>query len=93
MAIKKQNKVFGRTKILLVDSNEITRTVQYDLLHNLGYQVDIAPSGLMALEMFDNNYDVIIFGNSLPDLSSNQIVKIICEQRASIKPQMIVLNA
>ena len=80
-------------KILLVENHPATQAKQIRLLQNFGYRVDIAPSSLMALQMFDNDYDLIILGKRPPDLSYQAFTKIIRQQRHQSKTTILSASA
>jgi len=68
----------NKPKILLVEDNSITQKIENVMLKSLGCQVDIADSGLKALDMFEANiYDLIIMDIGLPDLQGDTVASII----------------
>ncbi|MDR0969923.1 MAG: response regulator [Lentimicrobiaceae bacterium] len=53
--------------ILLVEDNAINQKVSLFALNKLGYDVDIAPNGKIAIEMFQSkNYDLILMDIQMP---------------------------
>ena len=57
-------------RILLVDDNEINQKVAARILHQFGYQPDLADNGLKALEALDKkNYDLVFMDVMMPEMS------------------------
>jgi signal transduction histidine kinase/two-component SAPR family response regulator/HPt (histidine-containing phosphotransfer) domain-containing protein len=57
-------------RILLVDDNEINQKVAARILHQLGYQPDLAENGRKALEALDQkNYDLVFMDVMMPEMS------------------------
>lgn len=81
----KQNfeKTFDTTQnshiqILLVDDNQVNRQIGEKILNKLGYQVELAESGMTAIEMVHthsdkgNAYDLILMDCQMPDMNGYQ---------------------
>lgn len=63
-------------KILIVDDEELIRTVIKEYASLEGYQIDEAENGLDAIEKCENqNYDLIIMDIMMPKLDGYQAVK------------------
>jgi signal transduction histidine kinase/HPt (histidine-containing phosphotransfer) domain-containing protein len=57
-------------RILLVDDNEINQKVAARILHQLGYQPDLADNGLKALEALDKKkFDLVFMDVMMPEMS------------------------
>ncbi|HVV69590.1 MAG TPA: hypothetical protein VHE99_11275 [Gammaproteobacteria bacterium] len=80
-SLKKTGHDICPVKVLLVEGNESKQLEQLRVLKDLGCQVDIASSGLLALDMYDAGYDVIIAGNDLKNVNSVQLTQIIHTHR------------
>lgn len=70
-----------KIKLLLVDDEEEFLTSSSQALSRRGFEVDIAPNGVTALDMVENNqYDAIVLDVKMPDINGievyNQIRKI-----------------
>ena len=56
-----------RTKILVVDDNEINRELVLEILGKLGFSSDVAQDGRSAVEAFDSHsYDLILMDCQMP---------------------------
>jgi len=63
-------------KILLVEDDEMAKTVHVMYLEELGYMPDIAENGQQALELAQKNqYDLILMDIGLPDMTGIDVVK------------------
>ena len=63
-------------KILLVEDDEMVKTVHVMYLEELGYTPDIAENGQKALELAQKNqYDLILMDIGLPDMTGIDVVK------------------
>ena len=78
-------------KILLVEDDEMAKTVHVMYLEELGYMPDIAENGQKALELAQKNqYDLILMDIGLPDTTGIDVVKKI---RADGKNQRTLIVA
>lgn len=69
------SKIFGRGMILLIDDEEIVRSVAKDLLENLGYEVLEARDGLEAIDIFkkkNSDIDLVILDLIMPRVSGKE---------------------
>jgi two-component system, cell cycle sensor histidine kinase and response regulator CckA len=66
----------GSERVLVVDDEYPVRNVLYLSLEHLGYQVDIASSGLEAIEKYShpaNVFDLVILDMLMPHLSGEEV--------------------
>ncbi|MHC4874727.1 MAG: response regulator, partial [Planctomycetota bacterium] len=62
----------GSANILLVDDEEIIRELAEDLLHDLGYNVNVCENGQEAIEYYEKNWqqiDLVILDMVMPEVS------------------------
>jgi len=65
-----------KSKILIIDGSESTRTFMRFVLNNSGYRVSVALNGAKALEeVEDQNFDVILIDLRLPDMDGLDLLK------------------
>jgi two-component system, sensor histidine kinase and response regulator len=58
-----------RLRILLVEDNEVNQQVALNQLRMLDHDVDLAPNGVEALKLFDqNDYDAVLMDIHMPEL-------------------------
>jgi signal transduction histidine kinase/CheY-like chemotaxis protein len=61
-------------RFLLVEDNDINRVIARRLVQSWGGLVDEAPSGVVALDLFERHrYDIVLMDIQLPDLSGVEI--------------------
>jgi len=85
-------------KILLVEDNLINQKVSMTTLKNLGYEVDLAENGLIAVEKFKSNpYDVILMDIQMPVMdgiaATREIRRIEQEDDSGMHTQIIAITA
>lgn len=78
-------KNLSKLKILLVDDSVINQRIISRMLSILNYEVDIAADGKQALSLYQNGYDAMILDFELPDMTGEQICKIIRESEATTR--------
>jgi two-component system NtrC family sensor kinase len=89
---KKKKKPDG-AKILVVEDEEILRSLILQLLQREGYEVSSAENGYKALEMIDqNNYNAIISDIKMPRLSGKEFYKRLKQQRPELTNRVIFLT-
>lgn len=66
-----------KPRVLLVEDEPIVQKVHCLTLEKLGCTVDLAATGLKALAMYKNGYNLILLDCGLPDLSGIEVGKII----------------
>ncbi len=62
-----------KPKILLVEDDPIAQFVQRRMLMKLNCHVSVASNARQALEMAENNYDVIFLDIGLPDIHGTEV--------------------
>lgn len=67
-----------KNRVLLVDDEEDFLTASSQALQRRGLEVDVAPNGVTALEMADEQqYDVIVLDVKMPDIDGIEVFRII----------------
>jgi CheY-like chemotaxis protein len=81
-------------RVLLAEDNLINQKVSMFALKNLGYEVEVAENGRIAVEKFkQNSYDLILMDIQMPEMDGIEATKIIrrIEQERGIeKPIKII---
>lgn len=93
---KKQPFASEKNRILVVEDQLIAVTVAQRMFSSLDCQVDVAPDGNTAVQLFQkNNYDLILMDIGLPDISGYEVTKRIRLQEAnkSVSVPIIALSA
>ena len=71
----------GKRKLLLVDDNDINVEIESELLEELGFSVDTAPNGQVALEMVENSapdtYALILMDIQMPVMNGYEAARAI----------------
>lgn len=80
-------------KILLLENNKTNSLQQSPLLQHTNYHIDTAPSSLMALQMLDSSYDIIILGKRPRDLSNQQLTHIIRQHKSTANISILSATA
>jgi len=71
----------GRGNILVVDDDESLTSTYKIILEEVGFRVDVATTGLQALEMVtENTYRVAIIDIMLPDMSGAGVARRLREE-------------
>jgi len=82
--------ISGRSNILIVDDDEFLTETFKVILETVGYNVDIAASGMQAIHKTrDTNYDLIILDIKLPDINGDEVARIMKKQGKKTKIVMI----
>jgi CheY-like chemotaxis protein len=65
-------------RILMVEDNRINQKVMLHLLKRVGYQTDVADSGLAALEALERQpYDVVLMDLYMPEMDGLETTRLI----------------
>ena len=79
-AAEKDNIAAVGGKVLVVEDNEINQLVALGMLESLGYDVDTADNGLLALTALDESrYDVILMDCQMPEMDGYEATQKIRE--------------
>jgi CheY-like chemotaxis protein/nitrogen-specific signal transduction histidine kinase len=64
-----RQKVYGK-KLLLVEDNELNQEIEYEILREAGFEVDVADDGITAVEIMkdaaEDEYDLILMDIQMP---------------------------
>lgn len=77
-------------RVLLVEDDALTQKITCWMLEELHCKVDVASSGLKAMEHLERKYDLIITDIGLPDMDGIQLAETIREQMPEHKDTPIV---
>ena len=82
--------VSGKSNILIVDDDEFLTETFKVILETVGYNVEIAASGMQAIHKTrDKDYDLIILDIKLPDINGDEVARIMKKQGKKTKIVMI----
>ncbi len=69
-------RVIAKSKILLVEDNQINQKVALKQLHSFGYEVDVANNGSEALQLWETNrYQLILMDCQMPVLDGYETTR------------------
>ena len=72
-------------KILIVDDDQHIRLLYKEELLEEGYDVDVASSGVEALQLFDQNeYDLVTLDILMPDMDGIKVLRQMKEKKPRI---------
>jgi len=84
----------GKTRILLVEDNAVNQLFVNVILTRSGYRVDVASSGIEAIEMFRKlPYDVVLMDVQMPELDGLEATRRIRDQFPGRTTPIIALTA
>ena len=73
-------------RILVVDDNDMVRSVAQQMLDALGYQAAVVESGERALEEFaENPYDLILLDLDMPTMSGAEVYQALRARAPDLK--------
>ncbi len=82
-------------RILLVEDNHLNQRILINMLDKLGYRVDVAENGQMALDMTSQiTYDVILMDIQMPvmdGVEATQQIRALCTERK--RPYIVAVTA
>ena len=81
----------SKKKILLVEDNQIISRVSKDILEKLDLEVDIANNGKEAINLMDNQYNLVIMDIGLPDISGYAVTRCIRESKNPLISQVPII--
>jgi len=85
-AIPRKRKNMADAKILVVDDNDMVRSVAQQMLVALGYEAAVVDSGERALEEFsESRFDLILLDLDMPDMSGTQVYNALRVQAPDLK--------
>jgi CheY-like chemotaxis protein len=80
-------------RALLIDDDAAVRTALCDIVTELGYVADVAPSGAAGLELFEkNHYDVVLTDLLMPGITGWEVLEAVRRLDPKI-PVVIVTGA
>ncbi|MDZ4664040.1 MAG: ATP-binding protein [Bacteroidota bacterium] len=66
----------GKLKILLVEDIPINQFLAQTILHDFGFESDIAENGKMAIELLEkNDYDIVLMDLMMPEMNGFEATK------------------
>lgn len=77
----------GDESILVVDDEEVIKSVLKEVLSSLGYKVTVAADGMEALDLFQANpagYDLVISDQTMPGLTGSALMELILKIRSDV---------
>lgn len=67
--------VKGQRQALVIDDNDLVRSLIHDMVTSFGYEADAAASGAEGLALFDRNrYDVVLTDLLMPGMSGWEVL-------------------
>ncbi len=92
--IKKDKKIKKDLKILVAEDNPVNQKLIRLLFQNLGYEIDLAEDGVMAVKAAQNkNYDLIFMDIQMPQMGGVEATRYIKEDHGESAPHIIALTA
>lgn len=81
-----------RTKVLLVEDNDLNQLVACQFLKNWGFRVDIAPDGRDAVNMLrKKNYDLVLMDIQMPEMNGYEATDYIRKKFKDGKQEIPIL--
>ncbi|WP_051261919.1 PAS-domain containing protein [Desulfovibrio inopinatus] len=82
------------SKLLLVEDNPINQQVALEILHNAGFDVDIADNGRRAIEAIQNNtYEAVLMDVQMPELDGFDATRAIRREEGKEQLPIIAMTA
>ena len=77
----------------MADDEQVILDLLFELLHELGYQVDTAIDGYAALELINqNDYDLIFTDIKMPGMDGRQLYNHIMSKNTDLAKRMIFMT-
>ena len=84
-ALDTENKAFNRVHILVVDDEDTIRSLLFDVLSGMGYNVEVASSGEEALEKIKHTlFEILITDLRMPGMDGFEVTKKLKEINSNI---------
>jgi two-component system response regulator AtoC len=82
-----------KKRILIVDDEEMIRTLLFEALKSFGYEIETVENGIEAIKQIceNNNYDLIITDFMMPEMNGLELIQKIRMMNLSIP--IIVITA
>jgi CheY-like chemotaxis protein len=81
-------------RILLAEDNPVNQKLALRLLHQLGYEADVAADGLQALAMLDDSdHDVVLMDVQMPELDGLEATRRIRRQWPDRSLRVVAMTA
>ena len=81
-----------KSTALVVDDAEISRVLTKSMLEHLGYKVEVAASGTIALKMFETKiYDLVLMDVHMPEISGLECARQIKARTKGKKDPVILI--
>ena len=95
LLITHQTSPITNLRILLADDNHFNQKLASQMLKQLGYETDIASSGVEVLEaMHRNSYDVVLMDMKMPLMDGVETTRRICQEWVdNSRPKIIAMTA
>jgi len=83
-----------RSRLLVVDDNEMNRDLLSRRLQNYGYETGIAENGIQALEMLANSeFDLVLLDVMMPDMNGYQVLEAMQEDGKLSEIPVVMVSA
>jgi len=79
--------------LLVIEDDRVCLTALSQMLHDNGYELTVATSGKMALEVLDCPYDLILLDLGLPDINGHELLRAIKRQPELADVPVICVSA
>ena len=88
-----KNAACGRRTALVVDDDEICRSVTAEILHNLGMAVHLAPDAEQAVSLAKSNtYDLLLLDLYMPAMNGLELAAVLLKNGLATKDRIFLLT-